>query len=502
MRGRRTGVGCFDRAWARPEVSRLLHSGEVNDKGQQTSNMPKPLARLMSPHWSIAARSALIAGTVVFVAFTLTGAVLTSVFYRTLIAGVDAAAAARVRDVSAGLIEDSPADLDDPLLATDQRIDAVQVVGRDGTVLRRSDSVSDTPLVPVNDVGATLRTGLAPTSSPDGDMRISAESIQTPKGSFIVLVAGGDEAVDSTVITAVILLSLAAPVVVAVAAVATYRLVKRSLRSVDDMRARVAAISTSELSERVPIPSGRDEISALARTMNDMLDRIETGHLAQRQFVGDASHELRSPLTAIISALDVAVAHPELLTVELARETLTPEAQRMRALVEDLLLLARADERGLAFHRETTRLDEIATAEVIRLRRTAPHVVDLVADPVEVDGDARALSRVVRNLLDNAARHATSRIDVRVSSADGTVSLAVADDGPGIPAADRQRVFDRFVRLDTSRSRGGGGSGLGLSIVAEIIAAHSGDIAISARPDGGTVVTVHLPTANTPDSNR
>ncbi len=278
----------------------------------------------------------LIAGTVVFfVAFTLTGAALTGIFYRSLIAGVDAAAASRVRDVSAGLSEDTPDDLDDPLLATDQRIDAVQVLTPDGRVLRRSDSISDTPplVPPLDQVSATLRTGMAPTDSPpDRDMRISAQSITTPHGPFIVVVAGGDDAAESTVWTAIILLLLAAPVVVAVAAVATYRLVRRSLRSVDDMRARVAAISSADLAERVPVPPGRDEISALAVTMNDMLDRIETGHVAQRQFVGDASHELRSPLTAIISALDVAVAHPELLDVQLARDTLVPEAQRMRAL--------------------------------------------------------------------------------------------------------------------------------------------------------------------------
>ncbi|WP_051660442.1 sensor histidine kinase [Mycolicibacterium aromaticivorans] len=466
--------------------------------------MSRPLPRLRSrpARWSIAARSALIAGTVVFVAFTLTGAALTGIFYRSLIAGVDAAAASRVRDVSAGLSEDTPDDLDDPLLATDQRIDAVQVLTPDGRVLRRSDSISDTPLVPLDQVSATLRTGMAPTDSPDRDMRISAQSITTPHGPFIVVVAGGDDAAESTVWTAIILLLLAAPVVVAVAAVATYRLVRRSLRSVDDMRARVAAISSADLAERVPVPPGRDEISALAVTMNDMLDRIETGHVAQRQFVGDASHELRSPLTAIISALDVAVAHPELLDVQLARDTLVPEAQRMRALVEDLLLLARADERGLPFHREPVRLDEVATGEVMRLRRNCRHSVRIAADPVEIDGDAAALSRVVRNLLDNAARHATSQIDVAIHNENGDATVTVADDGPGIPVADRVRVFDRFVRLDSSRSRGGGGSGLGLSIVAEIVAAHSGHITISARPGGGTVVTVQLPAATTPDSSR
>lgn len=458
--------------------------------------------RLRRPHWGIAARSALLAGTVVLVALTITGAALTAVFYRSLIAGVDAAAAARVRDVSAGLIEDSPANLDDPLLATDQRIDAVQVIAPDGSVLRRSDSAPDAPLVPLSVVSDRMSTGMAPTSSTDSDMRVSAQSITTPRGSFVVVVAGGDEAVESTMRTAVILLLSAAPAVVAVAALATYRLVRRSLGSVDAMRARVAAISTSDSTERVPVPAGRDEISALAATMNDMLDRIEAGHVAQRQFVGDASHELRSPLTAIISALDVAVAHPELLDIELARDTLVPEAQRMRDLVEDLLLLARADERGLAFHRDQVRLDEVTTTEVVRQRRSSTHDVHAVTDPVEVLGDSSALSRVVRNLLDNATRHAKSCVDVTAKRAGGCAIVTVSDDGPGIPVADRQRVFDRFVRLDSSRSRRRGGSGLGLSIAAEIVAAHGGAITVGDRPGGGTVMTVQLPAANTPDSSR
>ncbi len=164
--------------------------------------------------------------------------------------------------------------------------------------------------------------------------------------------------------------------------------------------------------------------------------------------------------------------------------------------------MARADERGLPFHREPVRLDEVATGEVMRLRRNCRHSVRIAADPVEIDGDAAALSRVVRNLLDNAARHATSQIDVAIHNENGDATVTVADDGPGIPVADRVRVFDRFVRLDSSRSRGGGGSGLGLSIVAEIVAAHSGHITISARPGGGTVVTVQLPAATTPDSSR
>jgi signal transduction histidine kinase len=281
---------------------------------------------------------------------------------------------------------------------------------------------------------------------------------------------------------------------VAVAGGATYLLVGRSLRSVDAIRSRVAEISSSDLSERVPLPADHtNEISALAATMNAMLARIEFGQTAQRRFVGDASHELRSPLTTIISALEVAEAHPELFTTELSTTTLMPEAQRMRALVEDLLLLARADERGLVVRHDRVDLDDLVAEAAVRLRRETTLDVHTDIAPTQVTGDAGALSRVLRNLSDNAARHAGSRIDVGIGSRVGYAVLTVADDGTGISMADRARVFDRFVRLDTDRSRSGGGTGLGLAIVAEIVAAHGGVVTIDDRPGGGALVTVQLP---------
>ena len=223
------------------------------------------------------------------------------------------------------------------------------------------------------------------------------------------------------------------------------------MRSVDEIRSRVADISTSDLTERVPVPESRDEIAALAVTMNEMLARIEAGHAAQQRFVGDASHELRSPLTTIISALEVAVAHPELLDADLAAGTLMPEAQRMKALIDDLLLLARADERGLtmATRRRRPRRPRdgggptAATGDVSR--RCAP-----TSAPPGSSVTPTRCRRVLRNLFDNAARHAASRVEVEVRPA-ATACSPVGDDGPGIPPGDRVRVFDRFVRLDPDR---------------------------------------------------
>jgi signal transduction histidine kinase len=453
-------------------------------------------------NWGISARSAFVAATVVFIALTLAGTGLAAVLYRSMLSGIDSTAAARVGDVAAEVERTGTGQLDRQLLRTDERILAVQVIAADGRVVQRSASAPDTPMVPLAEIGDGLHIGIPEHTSPFGRIRFSAETVNAPDGRYTVLVGEGSQGISSTVKTVIAALAVAAPIVIVVSAGATYLLVARSMRSVDAIRSRVAEISTSDLTERVPVPESRDEIAALAETMNEMLARIEAGHAAQKRFVGDASHELRSPLATIISALEVAVAHPELLDKDLAAGTLIPEAHRMQALVDDLLLLARADERGLAIRSEDVDLDDLVEAEAQRLRRETSLEVDTDLTPTRVVGDATALSRVLRNLLDNAERHAASRVEVAVQPCGDHAVVTAADDGPGIPLPDRDRVFDRFVRLDPDRARSGGGAGLGLAIVREIVAAHHGSVAIDDRPSGGTRVTVQLPVVKAPDSSR
>ena len=445
--------------------------------------------------WGISVRSAVVSASIVFVAVALASACLVGILYHSLLASVDDAATGRVRDIVAALQFDGPQDLDAALLATDQRVLAVQLIAQDGTVVQRSASAPSVPLYPIADIGTTLRTAIPDDASPDHNMRFSGQTVVSPAGRYTILVGAGSEAVETTAVTVALLLSVAAPIVVAVAAIAGYLVVRRSLRCVDAIRSRVAAISTSDLTERVPIPESRDEISALALTMNEMLARIESGHAAQRRFVGDASHELRNPLAAIRSALEVVEAHPELLDW-LTSETLLPEVHRMQALVDDLLLLARADQSGLVLRHDEVFLDSIAQSDAARLQRETALAVDAKLSPARLVGDVGAMTRVMRNLQDNAVRHAKSRIEITVESKGGNVVVTIGDDGPGIPEADRQRVFNRFVRLDYDRSRSGGGSGLGLAIVAEIVAAHDGIVAIGDRPGGGTLVTVCVPSGS------
>lgn len=451
--------------------------------------------------WGISARSAVVSATVVLVALMLVGAGVAAALYGALLDDIDDAAEARVRAVAAALRNANPGELDKALLATDNRLVAVQILRSDGTVVRRTGIAPPKPLMPIDEL--TSLNASTPQQVPvQTDMRITAQRVDSPGGEYVVLVGEGREIVESTMKTVATTLAVIAPIVTAVSAVVTYRLVRRSMRSVDEIRSRVADISTSDLTERVPVPANSDEIAALAVTMNEMLARIEAGHAAQRRFVGDASHELRSPLTTIISALEVAAAHPEVLDRGLAATTLIPEAHRMQALVEDLLLLARADERGLVERLEDIDLDHLAAGQAVRLQSDTTLKVCTDLTPTRMVGDTGALSRVLRNLIDNAARHATSRVEIGVFSLDGQAVIRVGDDGPGIPEGDRQRVFDRFVRLDPGRSRSAGGTGLGLPIVAEIVAAHKGKVSIFDRRDGGTEVVVQLPLAYSPDSRR
>ncbi|MEV1294238.1 ATP-binding protein [Pseudonocardia sp. NPDC049635] len=285
------------------------------------------------------------------------------------------------------------------------------------------------------------------------------------------------------------------PILVLVTGYFTYLFAGRALRPVEEMRTRVAGMGDKDLSQRVPEPVARDEVGRLARTMNQMLGRIESSQTTQRRFVADASHELRSPLATVSTGLELLGAGMAKDSADRATvETLRGETARLTGLVEGLLFLARADERGIAPRREEVDLDEIAEAERIRPSADTAVAVRVTTEPVRVVGDRGQLVRIVRNLVDNAKRHAATTVAVSVRSVDGVAVIDVDDDGNGVPEADRSRVFERFVRLDEARSRGDGGSGLGLSIVSELVAAHGGTVAALDAPElGGARFRVTVP---------
>jgi signal transduction histidine kinase len=285
----------------------------------------------------------------------------------------------------------------------------------------------------------------------------------------------------------------------AVVAVTTWFVVGRALAPVEAIRAEVDAISASALHRRVPDPPADDEIGRLSTTMNRMLDRLERAQARQRRLVSDASHELRSPVAAIRQHAEVALAHPDRATTTELATTVLAEDLRLQRLAEDLLLLTRADEHTLALRRRPVDLDDLVFDEARRLRGVSGLRVDTArVSAGRVEGDAAGLRRVLRNLGDNATRHANRRVAFSLAERDGVVLLEVDDDGPGVPEADRERVFERFVRLDDARARDDGGSGLGLAIVAELVAAHGGTVTLASSPIGGTRVEVSLPRLTDP----
>ncbi|MET9736186.1 HAMP domain-containing sensor histidine kinase [Streptomyces sp. NPDC006458] len=231
---------------------------------------------------------------------------------------------------------------------------------------------------------------------------------------------------------------------------------------------------------------------AVGRTLR----RVERAEAAQRRFVSDASHELRSPVATVRQSAEVALAHPGRADAAALAGTVLDEAVRMQRLVDDLLLLARADEDAIRPPRRPVDLDDLVFEEARRLRerQDGPRVDSTGVSAGRVQGDADALRRVIRNLGENAARHARSRVALSLGTADGTVRLDVDDDGPGVSETEWTRIFDRFVRLDEARARGEGGAGLGLAIVAELVAAHEGTVTAGPAPGlGGARFTVRLP---------
>jgi signal transduction histidine kinase len=314
-------------------------------------------------------------------------------------------------------------------------------------------------------------------------------------GEVTVVVAASTENVDETVMALVRALMLLVPAATVVLAVLVGLLVGRTLRPVSRIRSEVDAIGLDELDRRVPQPPGHDEIARLAATMNAMLERLDRANQRQQRFVADASHELRTPLTRMRAELELEELDPTGAATASTRRHLLDDVARLQQLIDDLLVLARGDA-GVPLPRRPVDLDDLVLDEA----RAAGAVDVRNVSAAQVRGDATSLRRAVRNLLDNACRHASSRVEVTLYEADGCVHLIVDDDGAGIPPESRAVVFERFARLDDARTPTEGRSGLGLSIVQAVVARRGGTVAATDSPLGGARLTVILPTSM-PDSS-
>lgn len=324
-----------------------------------------------------------------------------------------------------------------------------------------------------------------------GDPRVRAQrTIETAKGTITLVAEQSLAEVDSTVDSITRLLFFGVPGLVLLVAALTWWLAGRALRPVEAIRAEAAAITGSTIHRRVPEPGTDDEIGRLARTMNSMLDRLEESSIRQRRFVSDASHELRSPVAAIRAQLEVALRRGDTADWPVVAGRVLQEDERLEEAVRELLELARAEEGG-EIEAIDIDLDEIVLEETARPRRVPIDTSQVSAG--RVHGHAAQLARVVRNLLENACRHAASKVAVSLAAHDGEVWLVVDDDGPGVPADDRARVFDRFTRLDEGRARDAGGVGLGLSMVLAIVERHGGVVVIDDAPLGGARFIVRFP---------
>ena len=273
-------------------------------------------------------------------------------------------------------------------------------------------------------------------------------------------------------------------------------LVGRALRPVHAISDRVQAISTSSLDQRVPVPRTGDEVSELATVMNQMLARLEHGGERQRQFSADASHELRSPLATVRAAAELIEREGASERSARLADEIVSETDRMDELIGDLLELSRLDEDRRSGATEPVDLVALVTAEVDRFGRDAEPHVELVAEPgpVMIDAAPRQIRRLVTNLVDNARRHADRRVVVTAApSTDGAPMLVVDDDGPGVPEYERERIFERFSRLDESRGRRAGGTGLGLALVRAIADRHGATVKVGRADLGGARFSVRFP---------
>ncbi|WP_223776812.1 HAMP domain-containing sensor histidine kinase [Streptomyces sp. 135] len=463
---------------------------------------------------SVRARATLGASLVVALALVAAGAAVLFSLRANLTGQADGRANAAAREVASQLVANRPyGDLDLP----DGDEAPVQVVDENGKLVAASedleritgtgtDAVKPGPAaLPAGggshgerpepgetgeiDDEVEYTDGSATVDGESGDYRFAAVEVSTEDKGDLTVYAGGSLADEqSAVSTALTSMLIGFPLLLGVVAGVTWLVTRRALRPVAAITAEMSAITASEdLARRVPEPDTHDEIARLARTTNETLTALETSVERQRRFVADASHELRSPIASLRTQLEVGAAHPELLDVDGAVE----DTVRLQELAADLLLLARLD---AGEKPGGARVDLAAFVREELSQRTRDRV-DVHTDlkSVEVAGSRGQLARVLGNLLNNAQRHARSRVTVTTRTDGMWAVLEVSDDGSGVPPGERERIFERFVRLDDARTRDEGGAGLGLAIARDVAARHGGTLMVGEAPSGGARFELRLP---------
>jgi len=326
-------------------------------------------------------------------------------------------------------------------------------------------------------------------------VRVATVAAKNPDGDIVLVSIGAEmESVNEPVSRMRFLLLLGSPALTALVMMLVWLTANRSLRSVETIRSTASRIHGDNRDERIDVPPTGDEIERLAITVNKMLDRLEADHERQQQFVGDASHELKSPIANMRAELDTIVLSDPVWPE--TRDHLIEQTDRLGSIISDLLVLASQDEEA-EFDHETFEFDDLVIAETEAAVATTNLNVDVWdMEPALVTGNIEHLRRAVRNIVENAVRHANSTVRVEMHRRNGSVEVAISDDGDGIPEADRERVFERFARLDDARARDEGGTGLGLAIARETVERFGGSVRIGESESGGASVMLVLPAAD------
>ena len=440
---------------------------------------------------TVRARVTAVATLAVLIVLVVSGAVLVHLQRATLTSSLDES----LIRMSRGLISDARANPTDAVLRPHGDEDIVaQLVGSRGEVLAATTNLAGRRRIsrwvpPATGVHVDEAEAIAADGIPD---RLLVRHARIA-GRVVTLYVGAPvDDVRDNVRFLTRTLAAGVPLMAAVLAGVVWWLVGRTLRPVEQIRAEVAGMGGTETHKRVPEPAGEDEIARLAKTMNAMLSRIDDATQRQQRFVADASHELRTPLTRMRAELEVDLAHPEVADLNATHASVLEELVALQQLVDDLLLLARSDAMVAP---PRTRVD-LAALVLDEAQQSAVDgvVVDTTAvRPGYVVGDADQLRRLVRNLLANGVRHARDRVAVALDGVGDALVLAVEDDGPGVRAEDRERIFERFTRVDDARTAATGGAGLGLAIARDIVARHGGAIRVVDGDGTGARFEVELP---------
>ncbi|SIS09417.1 sensor histidine kinase [Williamsia sterculiae] len=453
------------------------------------------------PRWArdrlrpVRQRLTVVATLLLAVALALAAGIMLLVLRAALNNSADTTTQGRADHVASVLATEGSGGVDSVLLAATKDVDVIQVIDAHGTIVASTPGAARGALSSPQPTGSRRTIDDAQIDGKGEEYRSTTVGVATRDGDLTVVAGAAEGPMHRILLTVAIIFCVVFPIVLLLLAATTYYSVGRALRPVDRIRAQVDDISGGDLHRRVPVPDTDDEIAELATTMNRMLRRIESAREQQLRFVGDASHELRSPLVTLVGLLDLASSTDTPVDRDTVDTLMLPEALRLQSMVADLLLLARADERGLPLDLGDVDLDDVVGAEAARVDALRHHRVDVDVAPARVRGDLDKLTRAIRNITDNADRHARRRIGFRVRTDRAFATVTITDDGVGISPADCERVFERFVRLDSHRDREGGGSGLGLAIVDEIVRAHGGAVRIDDIAGGGAAVTITVPMA-------